>query len=286
MYNLTSPKVVIELLRRYDIKISKKFGQNFLIDRNIMNKITDSASLKPSDLVMEVGTGTGALTVELAIRAAKVVTFEIDKTLMPLLSETLSMYSNVKLIYGDILKQDLKELANSYFGENDFKVVANVPYYISTPIIMLFLESRLCLSRMVFLVQKEVAQRMVAKPGSEEFGVLSLAIQYRTSPRIEAIVPPTVFMPAPEVDSAIIVLERRSEPAVKVNDESLMFEIIKAAFAQRRKRLPNALAAISPYGKNKGEILSILDSCGIDPERRGETLTLEEFARISDMICQ
>lgn len=286
MLNLTSPKVVTELLRRYNIKAIKKFGQNFLIDRNIMNKITDAASLNSSDVVLEVGSGLGALTVELAKMTEKVLTFEIDKALAPLLSETLSMHTNVDLIFGDILKQNLYELTNRYFGEKDFKVVANVPYYISTPIIMLFLESRLPLSRMVLLVQKEVAQRMVANPGSEEFGALSLAIQYRMSPRIEAIVPPTVFMPAPEVDSAIIVLERRTKPAVKVKDENLMFELIRAAFAQRRKRLPNALASISPNGKTKTEILSILDNCDIDPKRRGETLTLEEFARIADMIRQ
>jgi 16S rRNA (adenine1518-N6/adenine1519-N6)-dimethyltransferase len=286
MLNLTSPKVVTELLHRYNIKASKKFGQNFLIDRNIMNKITDAASLNPSDMVLEVGSGLGALTVELAKMAEKVLTFEIDKALAALLSETLSTHTNVDLIFGDILKQNLYELTNRYFGEKDFKVVANVPYYISTPIIMLFLESRLPLSRMVLLVQKEVAQRMVANPGSEEFGALSLAIQYRMSPRIEAIVPPTVFMPAPEVDSAIIVLERRTKPTVKVKDENLMFELIRAAFAQRRKRLPNALAAISPNGKTKTEILSILDNCDIDPKRRGETLTLEEFARIADMICE
>jgi len=284
MYNLTSPKVVAELLQKNNIKISKKFGQNFLIDRNIMNKITDAANLKPSDLVVEIGTGIGTLTVELAKLAEKVLTFEIDKNLMPLLSETLSMYSNVELIYGDILKQDLRELVNRYFGEADFKVVANVPYYISTPIVMLFLESRLNLSRMVLLVQKEVAQRMVASPGSEEFGALSLAVQYRMSPKIEAFVPPAVFMPVPEVDSAIIVLERRTEPIVKVNDERLMFEVIRAAFAQRRKKLSNALAAISPNGKTKAEILSILDICGIDLGRRGETLTLEEFARIADKL--
>jgi len=276
--------VVAELLQKNNIKISKKFGQNFLIDRNIMNKITDAANLKPSDLVVEIGTGIGTLTVELAKLAEKVLTFEIDKNLMPLLSETLSMYSNVELIYGDILKQDLRELVNRYFGEADFKVVANVPYYISTPIVMLFLESRLNLSRMVLLVQKEVAQRMVASPGSEEFGALSLAVQYRMSPRIEAFVPPAVFMPVPEVDSAIIVLERRTEPIVKVNDERLMFEVIRAAFAQRRKKLSNALAAISPNGKTKAEILSILDICGIDLGRRGETLTLEEFARIADKL--
>ena len=286
MYNLTSPKVVAELLRKNNIKINKKFGQNFLIDRNIMNKITDAASLKPSDLVLEVGTGMGALTVELAKMAEKVLTFEIDKALTPLLSQILSMCSNVDLIYDDILKQNLKELTNRYFGEKDFKVVANVPYYISTPIIMLFLESRLRLSRMVLLVQKEVAQRMVASPGSEEFGALSLAVQYRMSPKIEAFIPPAVFMPAPEVDSAIIVLDRRTEPIVKVKDESLMFVLIRAAFAQRRKKLPNALAAISPNGKTKAEILSILDICGIDHDRRGETLTLKEFARIADMFCQ
>jgi len=284
MYNLTSPKVVADLLRKHNIKISKKFGQNFLIDRNIMNKIIDAASLKPSDSVLEVGAGMGALTVELAKIAEKVLTFEIDKALEPLLSDTLSIYPNVDLIYGDILKQDLKEFSNRYFGEKDFKVVANVPYYISTPIIMLFLESHLHLSKMVLLVQKEVAQRMVANPGTEEFGALSLGVQYRMLPRIEAFVPPAVFMPAPEVDSAIIVLERRAEPVVKVKDESLMFKLIRAAFAQRRKKLPNALAAISPNGKTKAEILSILGNCSIDPDRRGETLTLEEFARIADKL--
>jgi len=157
MLNLTSPKIVKDLLRRYDIKISKKFGQNFLIDKNIMNKITDAAGLTSKDLVLEVGTGMGALTIELAKRAEKVLTFEIDKTLTPLLNETLSMHSNVELIYGDILKQDLKDIIGKHFGERDFKVVANVPYYISTPIVMLFLESQLRLSKMVLLVQKEVA---------------------------------------------------------------------------------------------------------------------------------
>jgi len=284
MLNLTSPKIVKDLLRRHDIKISKRFGQNFLIDKNIMNKITDAAALIPTDLVLEVGTGMGALTIELARRAEKVLTFEIDKTLTPLLNETLSMHSNVELIYGDILKQNLQDIISMHFGEKDFKVVANVPYYISTPIVMLFLESQLRLSKMVLLVQKEVAQRMVAIPGSEEFGALSLAVQYRMIPRIEAIIPPTVFMPAPAVDSAIIVLDKRVELAVNVKDECLMFELIKAAFLFRRKKISNALSAISSHGKTKEEILKILISCDIDPCRRGETLALQEFARIADAV--
>lgn len=286
MYNLTSPRVVAELLSRYNIKISKKFGQNFLIDKNVMNKIIYAADLKPSDFVLEVGTGIGALTVELAERAEKVLTFEIDKTLTPLLHDTLNIHSNINLIQGDFLKQNINEVLRENFGERAFKVVANVPYYISTPIMMLFLESDLNLSKVVFLIQKEVAQRIVASPGSDEFGALSLAVQYRMSPKIVAYVPPTVFMPAPKVDSAIIVLERRLDPAVQVKDDKLMFLLIKAAFAQRRKKILNALAAISPNEKTKEELLSILKNCGIDPGRRGETLTLVEYGRVSDMIGQ
>jgi len=286
LYNLTSPRVVAELLSRYNIKISKKFGQNFLIDKNVMNKIIYAADLKPSDFVLEVGTGIGALTVELAERAEKVLTFEIDKTLTPLLHDTLNIHSNINLIQGDFLKQNINEVLRENFGERAFKVVANVPYYISTPIMMLFLESDLNLSKVVFLIQKEVAQRIVASPGSDEFGALSLAVQYRMSPKIVAYVPPTVFMPAPKVDSAIIVLERRLDPAVQVKDDKLMFLLIKAAFAQRRKKILNALAAISPNEKTKEELLSILKNCGIDPGRRGETLTLVEYGRVSDMIGQ
>lgn len=284
MYNLTSPKVIKELLSRYDLKISKKYGQNFLIDRNILDKIVSAANLTSSDNVLEIGTGLGALTVELAKRAKKVLSFEIDRTFSSFLTETLSFYTNLELIFEDVLKQDIGMLVQRHFGENTFKVVANVPYYITTPIIMQFLESDLHLSRMVLLVQKEVAQRIAANPGSEEYGALSLAVQYKMKTKIKAIVPPTVFMPAPEVESAIIVLDSRTEPAVKVNDSNLMFKLIKAAFAQRRKKLLNSIAAIEPNGKSKSELLSILNSCGIDSGRRGETLSLEEFALIADKI--
>jgi len=286
MQNLTSPKTIIELLRKNKLIISKKFGQNFLVDKNVLDKILSAADLTPEDLVLEIGAGMGTLTVELAKRAKKVVSIEIDKKLIPVLTETLEAHENVSLINDDVLKIDLREIVDDHFGDRDFKVVANVPYYISTPIIMLFSESNLRLTKMVLLLQKEVAQRIVARPGGKDYGILSLAVQYRMMPEIIDHVPPTVFLPPPKVESAIIMLERRLHPQVLVKDEKILFELIKAGFAQRRKRILNAFAARFPLDKTKQEILSILDLAGIDPNRRGETLTIEEYARVADIIMK
>jgi len=286
LQNLYSPKVVKEFLSRYNILLKKKFGQNFLVDKNTLEKIAHIAELDNSTSVLEIGPGIGTLTVELSKRAKNVLTIEIDISLKPVLDEILADSLNVKTIYGDFLNQDLNLISKTYFDDKPFTVVANVPYYITSQIIMSILESKLEVNKLVLLVQKEVAQRIVAKPGTKDFGAISNAVQYRMIPRIAAIVPRTVFMPMPDVDSAILVLDKRNEPAVTVEDSNLMFAVIKASFAQRRKKLINSLTILFPKDKPKDEVLEILNGSGVDLNRRGETLSLEEFAKIADTISK
>ncbi len=282
MSTLTSPKYLKDLLARHGFQFSKSLGQNFLIDENILKKIISGAELTSEDIVVEVGPGVGTLTTALAQHAAKVVAVEIDQSLKPILEETLEGSDNVKVIYGDILKLNLDELISNDLSSQPFKVVANLPYYITTPIIMNFLENQYPYISITVMIQQEVARRMTAKPGSKEYGSLSVAVQFYTQPRLICKVPASVFIPRPNVDSMVITLEKRSKPAVDVISVPYFFQVVKAVFAQRRKTLLNTLVAAKITGLDKAALAEKLISLNIDPNRRGETLTLEELASISN----
>jgi 16S rRNA (adenine1518-N6/adenine1519-N6)-dimethyltransferase len=284
MNKVSTPSRTNELLKKYDIKLKKSLGQNFLVDPNILHNIVASAHLDRSKGALEIGPGIGALTQHLAETAGRVVAVEIDQRLFPVLKETLSEYSHVELIHGDILKLDLAELFAQYFQEVDqVSVVANLPYYVTTPIVMKLLEARLPLEHIVVMVQKEVAERMSAAPGTKQYGSLSIAVQYYCEPKVVAIVPGSVFIPKPDVDSAVIRLTVRSKPPVVVKDESFFFEVMQASFVQRRKTLWNNL--IVKFGKDhKDELTRALNRCQIDPSRRGETLSIAEYAQLAEMI--
>ena len=274
------------ILEKYGFSFKKSLGQNFLIDTNILKKIVEFAGLTEETGAIEIGPGIGALTEQLARSSKKVVAFEIDQRLLPILAETLSFYENVKIIHQDILKADVaKVIAAEFAGTPDLMVVANLPYYVTTPIIMRLLEEQLPIRGIVVMLQKEVADRISAKPGTKDYGSLSIAIQYYTEAEMVMVVPKTVFVPQPNVDSAVIRLTKRQAPAVAVRDEKFFFQVTKASFAQRRKTLINNLTSQLPDGKlKKGEILQALDLSGIDPTRRGETLSLEEFGRLSNEL--
>lgn len=272
---IASPQVTNHILHRFKLRADKKLGQNFLIDENIVRRIVEAAELSPADKVLEVGPGIGTLTQVLAESGADVVAVELDKRLLPVLDVTLEGYDNVRIVNGDILQVNIMETV----AAPEFKVCANLPYYITTPIIFALLEKRLPMERLVAMVQKEVAERMAAKPGSRAYGALSVAIQYYTEPEIAFIVPPTSFIPAPAVDSAVIVCKRRSEPPVKVCDEALFFRIVKAAFSLRRKMLSNSLKNM---GINSEQCSQWLQRAGVDGKRRAETLSLEDFAALTN----
>lgn len=282
MKPLTSPKVIREILERHNFRFSKSLGQNFLIDRNIVEKIMEGAQVTQGDRVLEIGPGIGTLTQELVSKGAEVVAVEIDKNLLPILEETLGSPPNLTIVHGDILKIDIQKLVNEFFEGKDFKVVANLPYYITTPIIMRFLEEHLPFTTLTVMIQKEVAQRMAAEPGQKEYGSLSIAVQYYTKPRIVCKVPSSVFMPRPKVDSIVIALDRLDEPPVKVYDRDLFFKLVKAAFAKRRKTILNNLTSGEMQEWSREKILEILEISGIDPQRRGETLDIQEFANIAN----
>ena len=286
MDNLTSPKVVKAILEKHGFYFTKSLGQNFLIDNNILKKIVRAADIGSQDRVLEIGPGIGTLTRELGILAQKVVTVEIDQRLIPILQETLAGFDNISVIHGDILKIDLMELVHNSFDGKPFKVVANLPYYITTPIIMGILERGVPFESITVLIQKEVAQRIVASPGNKDYGALSVAVQYYTIPRIVGKVPASVFMPPPKVDSMIITMERRKEPPVFVGSPELFFDVVHASFAKRRKTLVNNLMDATKIleGWSRQEIEELLWECGIDPQRRGETLNFQEFASISNNI--
>ena len=267
--------VTLHILKAFGLHTSKKLGQNFLIDARIVQGIVDAAEVKPGDRVLEIGPGIGTLTQGLAEAGADVTAVELDKKLPTVLKETLKAYDNVRIVPGDILKVNIPEI----MGEAPFKVAANLPYYITTPILMALLERHLPITHMVTMVQKEVAERMTAKPGSRIYGALSVAVQYYTEPEIVLDVPPRSFIPAPEVMSVVVSCRVRKEPAVAVRDEKLFFRVVKAAFGQRRKTLMNALKG---GGFQKEAVRDALEKSGIDPTRRGETLTLEEFGRLAD----
>jgi len=283
--DIATPSRTKEIIARHGFQLKKSLGQNFLIDRNMLNKIVDAAELDKSCGALEIGPGIGALTERLAREAGKAVAVEIDQRLLPILHETLAPYDNVSIVLGDVLKLDLAAgFAEWFAGLSRVSVVANLPYYITTPILMKLLEARLPLANIVVMIQKEVAERMAARPGGKEYGSLSVAVQYYCEPELVAIVPHTVFVPQPNVDSAVIRLRVRRTPPVAVDDEALFFDVVQASFAQRRKTLANNLLSRF-FAKGQREALeTLLQGVGIEPSRRGETLSLEEFARLSDAI--
>lgn len=281
-----SPRRTKELLQRHGFSFKKSLGQNFLIDGNILRNIAEAALLGPDKGALEIGPGIGSLTEKLAERSARVVAIEIDQRLLPVLGESLAPYPNVTVVHGDVLKVDLPALFRDYFtGLAGVSVVANLPYYITTPIVMRLLEEKLPLDSIVVMIQKEVADRFAAAPGSKDYGGLSVAVQYYAVPEIVAKVPPSVFIPQPNVESAVVRLRMRDRPPVEVEDEALFFDVVHASFAQRRKTLLNNL--LQRFGSpsfDKEACRAFLEGCGITPERRGETLTLEEFATISNRL--
>lgn len=285
--DIATPSRTKEIIRKHGFSFKKSLGQNFLIDMNIMNRIVGAAELDERTGALEIGPGIGALTEQLARQSGVVAAVEIDQRLIPILDEVMEPYPNVSVVHGDVLKVDLKQLFAEKFSSIDkVSVVANLPYYVTTPIMMKLLEERLPLKNIVVMIQKEVAERMAAKPGGKDFGSLSIAVQYYSEPDIVCTVPGTVFIPQPNVDSAVIRLKVREKPPVEVQDEQRFFEVVQASFTQRRKTLWNNLK--SRYASDLGTeaLQAALDEAGIEPSRRGETLSLEEYAKLSDAITK
>ena len=283
---LGNPKNTIEVIQKYGFAFQKKFGQNFLIDPHVLEKIIASAGVTKDDMVLEIGPGIGTMTQYLAESAGRVVAVEIDNNLIPILQETLKDYDNVTVIHNDILKVDIAELAEKYNGGRPIKVVANLPYYITTPIIMGLFESHVPIDNITVMVQKEVADRMQEGPGSKNYGALSLAVQYYAEPYIVANVPPNCFIPRPSVGSAVIRLTRHKDAPVQTKNEQMMFRLIRASFNQRRKTLQNGLNNASDLHFTKEQIASAIESMGLPPAVRGETLTLEQFAKLTDLLVE
>lgn len=278
---LTSPRIIKQIAADYGFVFKKGLGQNFLTSQSILEEIAEAADIEDSG-VLEIGPGFGVLTNELCKIAKKVVALEIDERLIPILADTMAEYDNLKVINKDCLKTDMKALIEEEFGGEKISIAANLPYYITTPIITGLIEAQLPINNMVVMVQKEVAERIQAKPSTKDYGALSILCQYYTDPEIVTIVPAGLFVPPPKVDSAVLKMHFRSEPRVKVNDEKMFFRTVKAAFSQRRKTLLNCLASNFSYGKDR--LSEIMESAGIDPKRRGETLSLDEFAKLSDAL--
>lgn len=283
---LGNPQNTIEVLQKYDFSFQKKFGQNFLIDTHVLDKIISAAHITKEDMVLEIGPGIGTMTQYLAEAAGKVIAVEIDRNLIPILEDTLSEYNNVRVINEDVLKLDLRKLADEENGGKAIKVVANLPYYITTPIIMGLFENHVPVESITVMVQKEVADRMQTGPGNKDYGALSLAVQYYAEPYIVANVPPNCFMPRPKVGSAVIRLTRHKEPPVEVKDEKLMFDIIRASFNQRRKTLANGLNNSDKITCSKEIITEAIEKLGKGPSVRGEALSLQEFASLSNDIFE
>lgn len=284
MANLGNPKNTIEIIQKYEFMFQKKFGQNFLIDTHVLEKIISAAGITKNDCVLEVGPGIGTMTQYLAENAGHVVAVEIDRNLIPILKETLADYDNVTVINEDILRVDIKALAEEYNGGKPIKVVANLPYYITTPIIMGLFESGVPIDNITVMVQKEVADRIKEGPGSKDYGALSLAVQYYAEPEIVANVPPNCFIPRPNVGSAVIRLTRHKEMPVEVKDPALMFKIIRASFNQRRKTLQNGLGNAPELPYTKEQIAAAIAEMGLTPTIRGEALSLAQFAQLSDIL--
>ena len=284
MATLGNPGNTIEVLQKYNFNFQKKFGQNFLIDTHVLDKIIRESGVTKDDLVIEIGPGIGTMTQYLCENAREVVAIEIDKNLIPILQDTLSAYDNLTVINEDVLKVDIKKLAEEKNGGKPVKVVANLPYYITTPIIMGLFESHVPIDSITIMVQKEVADRMQEGPGSKEYGALSLAVQYYAKPEIVANVPPNCFIPRPNVGSAVIRLTCHEKPPVEVNDESFMFNIIRASFNQRRKTLVNGLGNAAFLPVTKEQVAEALEKMQLSPTIRGEALSLEQFARLSNLL--
>ena len=283
---LGNPKNTIEVIQKYEFAFQKKFGQNFLIDTHVLDKIIRAAGVTKEDMVLEIGPGIGTMTQCLAEAAGRVVAVEIDSNLIPILKDTLKDYDNITVINEDILKVDIKKLAEEYNGGRPIKVVANLPYYITTPIIMGLFESEVPIDNITVMVQKEVADRMQTGPGSKDYGALSLAVQYYAEPYIVANVPPNCFIPRPNVGSAVIRLTTHQKPPVEVKDSGLMFRLIRASFNQRRKTLQNGLNNSSELHYSKEQIARAIESLGVPATVRGEALTLEQFARLANYFTE
>lgn len=284
MANLGIPQNTIEVLQKYHFNFQKKYGQNFLIDTSVLERIIAAAEITKEDCVLEIGPGIGTMTQYLAEQAKEVVAVEIDKALIPILSDTLSAYSNVTIINDDILKVDMNKIVQEKNAGKPIKVVANLPYYITTPIIMGLFESHVPLKSITIMVQKEVADRMQVGPGTKDYGALSLAVQYYAKPEIVANVPPNCFIPRPNVGSAVIRLTRYEKPPVEVEDEHKMFALIRASFNQRRKTLVNGLSNAAGLNVTKDQVLAALEKMGQSATVRGETFTLEQFAQLSNLL--
>lgn len=283
---LGNSKNTIEVLQKYDFVFQKKFGQNFLIDSHVLDKIVSAAGITKDDFILEIGPGIGTMTQYLAASARKVFAVEIDKALIPILEDTLKEFDNVQVINQDILKVDIKKLAEEHNDGKPIKVVANLPYYITTPIIMGLFESQVPIDSITVMVQKEVADRMKVGPGTKDYGALSLAVQYYAEPYIVANVPPNCFMPRPKVGSAVTRLTRHEKPPVEVADEKLMFRLIRASFNQRRKTLANGLNNSPELSYSKEEIQQTIEKCGFKAGIRGEALTLEDFAKLANAFSE
>ena len=283
---LGNPQKTIEVIQKYEFAFQKKFGQNFLIDTHVLDKIISAAEITKDDLVVEIGPGIGTMTQYLACAAREVVAIEIDKMLIPILQDTLSAYDNVTIINEDVLKVDLNKLAEEKNGGRPVKVVANLPYYITTPIIMGLFENHVPLHSITIMVQKEVADRMRMGPGTKDYGALSLAVQYYAEPYLVANVPQNCFMPRPKIGSAVIKLTVHEKPPVTVRDEKLMFRLIRASFNQRRKTLANGLNNSPELHYSKEQIAEPIEKLGTSPSVRGEALTLEQFARLADILLE
>lgn len=284
MATLGNTKNTIEILQKYNITFQKKFGQNFLVDKNILEKIVDAAQITENDCVLEIGPGIGTMTQYLAERAGSVIAVEIDKNLIPVLQDTLSSYNNVTILNQDILKVDINHIVETYNNGNPIKVVANLPYYITTPIIMALFERHVALKSITIMIQKEVADRIQAQAGTKDYGALSLAVQYYAKPEVIIKVPAACFMPRPNVDSSVIRLTRYEMPPVKAQDEDYLFTVIRASFNQRRKTLVNGLSNAGSVGVSKEKIAEVLTQMELPLTVRGETLTLEQFTELSNCL--
>ena len=283
---LGNPKYTIEVLQKYGFVFQKRFGQNFLIDTHVLERIIEASEITKDDFVLEIGPGIGTMTQYLAEAAREVTAVEIDDALIPILKDTLKEWDNVTVLHGDILKTDIRKIADEKNQGRPIKVVANLPYYITTPIIMGLFESHVPVDSITVMVQKEVADRMQTGPGSKDYGALSLAVQYYAEPKIVANVPPNCFMPRPKVGSAVIRLTRHQNPPVTTLDEKLMFRLIRASFNQRRKTLSNSLKNSQELPYSKEEVEAAIKECGLPLNIRGEALTLEQFARLSDTFSK
>ena len=274
------------MLKKYGFSFRKKYGQNFLIDESVLEGIIDTAEITKDDFVLEIGPGIGTLTQYLATYAGRVCAVEIDRALLPILEDTLSGWDNVTVLNADILKTDIRAIAEKENGGAPLKLCANLPYYITTPILMGLFESGAPFSQLTVMVQKEVAERMIAEPGSKTYGALSLAVRYYTNPEISFIVEPESFMPRPKVESAIVHMKRHSTPPVSVKDEKMLFDVIRASFNERRKTLQNGIANYAGFSYSKEQVGEALDKCGLERTVRGEKLSLEEFARLADVLSE